>query len=76
MEETCTASMLAEAATPFWKVVVLSVFAFPTAFWVVMYALPQLYMAFRPVPNLKKRYDATWALVPGRRIRSRGIRHC
>ncbi len=66
MEGTCTASMLAEAVgTPFWKVVVLSVFAFPTAFWVVMYALPQLYMAFRPVPDLKKRYSATWALVTG-----------
>ena len=65
MEGTCTASMLAEAATPFWKVVILAIFAFPTAFWVVMYVLPQLYMAFRPVPDLKKRYDATWALVTG-----------
>ena len=68
-EETCSASMLAAAAaaagTPFWKVVLLSIFAFPTAFWVVMYAIPQLYMTFRPVPDLKKRYDATWALVTG-----------
>uniref|UniRef100_A0A7S0UI44 Uncharacterized protein n=1 Tax=Pseudo-nitzschia delicatissima TaxID=44447 RepID=A0A7S0UI44_9STRA len=65
MEGTCTASMLAEATTPFWKIVVLAVFAFPTAFWVVMYSLPQLYVAFRPVPNLKTRYDASWALVTG-----------
>jgi len=53
------------AGTPFWKVVILSVFAFPTAFWVVMYVIPQLYMTYRPVPDLKKRYDATWALVTG-----------
>jgi len=66
MEETCSASMLAAAAgTPFWKVVILAIFAFPTAFWVVMYIIPQLYMAFRPVPDLKKRYNATWSLVTG-----------
>ena len=66
MEETCSASMMAVAtATPFWKFVVLAVFAVPPAFWIVMYSLPQLYMAFRPVPDLKKRYDATWALVTG-----------
>ena len=65
MEETCSASMLAAAATPFWMFVVLAIFAVPTAFWVVMYSLPQLYMAFRPVPDLKKRYNATWALVTG-----------
>jgi len=71
-EETCSASVLAAAAasaaagtTPFWKVIILSVFAFPTAFWVVMYVIPQLYMTFRPVPDLKKRYNATWALVTG-----------
>lgn len=66
-EETCSAAMLAAAATgtPFWKVVILSVFAFPTAFWVIMYVIPQLIMAFRPVPDLKKRYDAKWSLVTG-----------
>ena len=66
---TCSAAALAEAvsdiATPLWKVVILSIFAFPTAFWVVMYLIPQVYMAFRPVPDLKKRYDATWSLVTG-----------
>mmetsp|Transcript_14659 Transcript_14659/g.33960 ORF Transcript_14659/g.33960 Transcript_14659/m.33960 type:complete len:338 (-) Transcript_14659:211-1224(-) len=72
-EGTCSAAALAEAVatavatstTPFWTIVVLSIFAFPTAFWVVMYLIPQVYMAFRPVPDLKKRYDAKWALVTG-----------
>mmetsp|Transcript_21031 Transcript_21031/g.49861 ORF Transcript_21031/g.49861 Transcript_21031/m.49861 type:complete len:333 (-) Transcript_21031:119-1117(-) len=67
-EETCSAAVLAAAATtgtPFWKVAILSVFAFPTAFWVVFYLIPQVYMAFRPVPDLKKRYGAKWSLVTG-----------
>lgn len=41
------------------------IFAFPALFWFVAYLLPQLYMAFRPVPDLKKKYDAEWALVTG-----------
>ena len=69
-EETCSASILAAApanseGTPLWKVIILSFFAFPTVFWVVMYAIPQLFMTFRPVPDLKKRYNATWSLVTG-----------
>lgn len=44
----------------------LYVLAFPSAFWLVMYLLPQIYMAFlRPVPNLASRYGAKWALVTG-----------
>ncbi|KAL9191233.1 hypothetical protein ACHAXT_000939 [Thalassiosira profunda] len=40
--------------------------AFPTAFWLVAYLIPQIYMAcLRPVPDLKQRYNATWALVTG-----------
>ena len=40
--------------------------AFPTAFWLVTYLLPQIYMSsIRPVPNLKTRYNAKWALVTG-----------
>lgn len=40
--------------------------AFPTAFWLTMYLIPQIYMStIRPVPNLKERYDAKWALVTG-----------
>jgi len=41
------------------------IFAAPTLIWLILYTLPQLYIAFRPVPDLKKRYDATWALVTG-----------
>ena len=44
----------------------LYVFAFPTIFWLVMYLIPQIYMStLRPIPNLKKRYNAKWALVTG-----------
>mmetsp|Transcript_12237 Transcript_12237/g.19783 ORF Transcript_12237/g.19783 Transcript_12237/m.19783 type:complete len:321 (+) Transcript_12237:192-1154(+) len=40
--------------------------AFPTAFWLVTYLLPQIYMSLiRPIPNLKTRYNAEWALVTG-----------
>jgi short-subunit dehydrogenase len=41
------------------------VFAFPTLFWLVAYLIPQIYMCYRAVPNLKKRYTAEWALVTG-----------
>lgn len=39
--------------------------ALPTAIWLMGYIIPQLYMSIRPVPDLKKRYSATWALVTG-----------
>jgi short-subunit dehydrogenase len=39
--------------------------AFPTVFWLVCYLIPQIYMCLRPVPNLKRQYQATWALVTG-----------
>ncbi|GKY97636.1 hypothetical protein MPSEU_000722000 [Mayamaea pseudoterrestris] len=45
--------------------VVWMIFAFPTIFWLVAYLLPQIYMVLRPVPDLKKRYQAAWALVTG-----------
>ncbi len=41
------------------------ILAIPTLVWLTGYLIPQLYMAIRPVPNLKKKYDATWALVTG-----------
>lgn len=41
------------------------VLAIPTFIWLLAYLIPQMYMAIRPVPNLKKKYDATWALVTG-----------
>lgn len=40
-------------------------FAFPTVLWLTAYLIPQLFMAFRPVPNLKEKYNAEWALVTG-----------
>jgi short-subunit dehydrogenase len=45
----------------------LRALAFPTAFWLLAYLIPQIYMScLRPIPNLKKRYNnATWALVTG-----------
>ena len=44
----------------------LYIFAFPTAFWLATYLIPQIYMSkIRPVPNLKTRYNAKWALVTG-----------
>lgn len=63
-EETCSA--LAEAVgVPFWKFALAGLFAFPTLFWIVMYLIPQLICVIRPVPDLKKRYNAEWALVTG-----------
>ncbi|KAG7343434.1 short-chain dehydrogenase [Nitzschia inconspicua] len=66
-EETCSA--LATTAVTngvaMWQVALLGIFAFPTIFWIVMYLLPQLYCVIRPVPDLKKRYNAEWALVTG-----------
>jgi len=46
-------------------VAALVIFAFPTMFWMVAYLIPQIYMAFRPVPDLKTKYNAEWALVSG-----------
>lgn len=40
-------------------------FAIPTLIWLTGYLVPQIYMALRPVPNLKKKYNATWSLVTG-----------
>lgn len=38
---------------------------FPTALWIVSYFIPLILVSLRPVPNLKKRYNAEWALVTG-----------
>jgi short-subunit dehydrogenase len=62
MSDTCSAA--ATAATPF-ATYIAYILAIPTLIWVVTYSLPQLYMLVRPVPNLKKKYNATWALVTG-----------
>mmetsp|Transcript_24360 Transcript_24360/g.49335 ORF Transcript_24360/g.49335 Transcript_24360/m.49335 type:complete len:329 (-) Transcript_24360:185-1171(-) len=55
-QETLSSTLL------FYALCVLSV---PTAFWLVAYLIPQLYVCVRPIPDLKKRYGATWALVTG-----------
>lgn len=47
------------------ETILLYILAFPTAFWLVMYLIPQIFMVIRPVPDLKKRYNAEWALVTG-----------
>jgi uncharacterized membrane protein YhaH (DUF805 family) len=41
------------------------ILAIPTAFWLIAYLIPQIIMAYRPVPDLKKKYNAEWALVTG-----------
>jgi short-subunit dehydrogenase len=41
------------------------VLAFPTVVWLVAYLIPQIYMAYREVPDLAKKYKAEWALVTG-----------
>ena len=43
----------------------LAALATPTLVYLVAYFIPALYMILRPVPNLKERYSATWALVTG-----------
>ena len=73
VEETCSAEMLAAAASSSsssyqysnWFVYLLFVVAVPTTLWIISYLIPQLYMMIRPVPDLKKRYNAKWALVTG-----------
>ena len=41
------------------------ILALPTFIWLVCYLTPQLYMSLRPVPDLKKKYKASWSLVTG-----------
>lgn len=63
VEENCDASASLYGYSPL--TLASMILAFPTVFWLVAYLIPQLYMAFRPVPNLKKKYNAEWALVTG-----------
>jgi len=59
---TCSAADIEQSPYLFY---IISLLATPTILWLVLYSIPQLYMAFRSVPDLKKRYDATWSLVTG-----------
>ncbi|CAN0094668.1 unnamed protein product, partial [Discosporangium mesarthrocarpum] len=42
-----------------------TVFAIPTVVWMLTYLLPLIAVAVLPPQNLKKKYDAEWALVTG-----------
>lgn len=44
---------------------VLWFLAIPSAIWLFSYFVPVICVHFRSVPNLKKKYNATWALVTG-----------
>jgi len=61
VDETCPS---AESQHPY-AFYLSCILAAPTLIWLTLYILPQLYMAIRPVPDLKKRYNAEWALVTG-----------
>lgn len=67
-DESCDASTMLNAvgeAHPTWIFAVGFILAVPTMIWLMAYLIPQLYMAYRPVPDLKKRYNADWSLVTG-----------
>mmetsp|Transcript_10073 Transcript_10073/g.20802 ORF Transcript_10073/g.20802 Transcript_10073/m.20802 type:complete len:337 (-) Transcript_10073:228-1238(-) len=68
---TCSAAALPFFLTPetlvyaYLLVGALLVLAVPTTFYLISYLIPQIYMSVRPVPNLRTKYQATWALVTG-----------
>lgn len=62
-EETCAAASSIIHSTA--ALCIAYILAFPTFVWLICYTIPQIYMALRPVPDLKKKYNATWALVTG-----------
>lgn len=64
-EESCDASAVLAASHPSWAMAAFFILAVPTMIWLMGYVVPQLYMAFRPIPDLKKKYNAKWALVTG-----------
>ena len=52
----------AMAALPKWLYMLL---AAPTCLWLAAYVLPLLYIRLRGTQDLKKKYNAEWALVTG-----------
>eukprot|EP00429_Kryptoperidinium_foliaceum_P003482 CAMPEP_0176007910 /NCGR_PEP_ID=MMETSP0120_2-20121206/3476_1 /TAXON_ID=160619 /ORGANISM="Kryptoperidinium foliaceum, Strain CCMP 1326" /LENGTH=282 /DNA_ID=CAMNT_0017340685 /DNA_START=37 /DNA_END=881 /DNA_ORIENTATION=+ len=64
-EGSCDAASMMAENHPSWAMAALFILAVPTMIWLMGYIIPQLYMAVRPVPDLKKRYKAEWALVTG-----------
>jgi len=61
--ESCVPSTSSSSWTLTLYVAVL--LALPTLVYVVGYLIPQIYMCVRPIPDLKKKYNAEWALVTG-----------
>ena len=67
-DETCASPDSSSEGSIFFSTAAICfayIFAIPTIIWLTGYLVPQIYMAIRPVPDLKKRYKATWALVTG-----------
>jgi len=60
-EQTCPSS----AAVSIYGFYLSYFLAAPTLLWLISYIIPQVFMAIRKVPDLKKKYDAKWALVTG-----------
>mmetsp|Transcript_990 Transcript_990/g.4224 ORF Transcript_990/g.4224 Transcript_990/m.4224 type:complete len:311 (-) Transcript_990:833-1765(-) len=46
-------------------IIILGLCAIPTVLWAFTYFVPILITNLLPVPDLKKKYNATWALVTG-----------
>ena len=67
-DETCTAPSLEDSSSSlvstFYSVLTI-LLCLPTLIYLIGYLVPQIYMCIRPVPDLKKRYTAEWALVTG-----------
>ena len=55
-EQTCPSS----AAVSIYGFYLSYFLAAPTLLWLISYIIPQVFMAIRKVPDLKKKYDAKW----------------
>lgn len=62
-EGTCPSPSL--LPVPSFMTPIIFLLAALSFIWLALYFLPEIYMKFRRVPDLKKRYNATWALVTG-----------
>jgi len=65
MNETCAASESSMSTYTLFITSITTVFAVLSIFWLSSYIILEMIMTLRPVPNLKKKYDATWAIVTG-----------
>eukprot|EP00977_Amphora_coffeiformis_P007740 scaffold1695_cov167-Amphora_coffeaeformis.AAC.10 len=62
---TMSADEVCASSPTSWTFYVALVLALPTLVYVVGYLIPQIYMCVRPIPDLKTKYAAEWALVTG-----------